>query len=582
MIKIGNLEISNIKLGSLTINKVFVGDEQIFPSSQPVETDLVIIYNAKSTSTPTKIITVPSYATSMKVDGVEVSPVTTGYTFSTTGEHEIRFTLADPTNISTDAFSACYDITKVTIPYGVKYIGINAFDANSSLTSVTIPNSVTTIGRNAFICPKLTSVTIPDSVTSIGEWAFGSGNATITVSTGNTVYDSRNDCNAIIETATNTLIIGNNRSYIPSDITSIAAKAFIYCSGLREIAIPEGVTSIGDEAFRGCSGLEHIDMRPFDPPTLGESAFTDDTYCPIIVPDGTEDTYKSEPSWNAYKGRIYGEFDNPLGIMTPESVPSAELVVTYNVENDGDTVKIYDSPSFTFTEGEVISEGGTITPGQTGYTFQHSGEHTIVFRGTNDIIPDSCFRNCDKLVDIKMPEGITIHPFAFAYTGLETLIIPKDATLNSYAISDCNNLTKLVLWCSTIPEQSIANCPNLTKIQFGDDGENGEAIGAVTEIGRSAFYNVPVENVYLPDSVTSIGDEAFSYCQSLTGATIGKGITTIGAVAFSIPSLECVGVRKGLPPSQSHSFDGSYPIYVNSTYLYKQQWSEYADRIQEY
>ena len=578
MINLGNLGIDNIKLGSLTISKVFVGDEQIFPSSQPVETDLVIIYNAKSTSTPTKITNHTDYLTSMKVDGGEVSPVTTGYTFSTTGEHEIRFTLANPITISTDAFSGCYDITKVTIPYGVKYIGINAFSPGNSLTSVTIPNSVTTIMRSAFVCPKLTSVTIPDSVTSIEDGAFSLGNTIITVSTGNTVYDSRNNCNAIIETATDTLIIGSNYSQIPNDITSIAAKAFIYCSGLREIIIPEGVTSIGNEAFRGCSGLKHIDMRPFDPPTLGASAFTDDTYCPIIVPDGREDTYKHEPSWNAYKGRVYGESDNPLDIMTPESVPSAELVVTYNVENEGETVKIYDNPSFTFVEGEVISEGGTITPGQTGYTFQHSGEHTIVFRGTNDIIPDSCFRNCDKLVNIKMPEGITIRPMAFAYTGLETLIIPKDATLDRQAISECDNLTKLVLWCSTVPEQSITNCPNLTKIQFGDDGEG---VG-VTEIGRNAFDYIPVENVYLPDSVTNISDEAFSRCQSLTGATIGKGITTIGTGAFSTPILECVGVRKGLPPSQSHSFVGSYPIYVNSTYLYKQQWSEYADRIQEY
>ena len=329
MIKIGNLGIDNIKLGSITIGKVYAGDEQIYPSSQPVETDLVIIYDVKSTSTPTNITNHPDYLTSMEVDGVEVSPITTGYTFSTTGEHEIRFTLADPTNISTDAFSGCYDIARVTIPYGVKYIGINAFSPGNSLTSVTIPNSVTTIRRSAFVCPKLTSVTIPDSVTSIEDGAFSLGNTIITVSTGNTVYDSRNNCSAIIETATDTLIIGSNYSQIPNDIVNIGNYAFNYCSGLNSITIPNSVTSIGIDTFRGCSGLRSvtipsgvtsideyafygctrltsITVEATTPPTLGSSAFDRTNNCPIYVPDASLNTYKAASGWSTYASRIQG------------------------------------------------------------------------------------------------------------------------------------------------------------------------------------------------------------------------------------------------------------------------------------
>ena len=173
MIKIGNLGISNIKLGSLTISKVFVGDEQIFPSSQPVETDLVTTYNVTSTTAPTKILNNTSNITYLIVDGVEVSTVTTVYTFSTTGIHTVKYTLTDPTRISSNTFQSIYALKTLVIPDGVTSIGEEAFSYCSGLTSVNIPSTVTSIGRSAFyICRTLTSVTIPDSVTSIGQYAF--------------------------------------------------------------------------------------------------------------------------------------------------------------------------------------------------------------------------------------------------------------------------------------------------------------------------------------------------------------------------------------------------------------------------
>ena len=153
------------------------------------------------------------------------------------------------------------EITNLIIPNSVTSIGDYAFDGCSGLTSVTIPNSVTSIGNGAFSgCSGLTSINIPSSVTSIGSYAFSncSGLTSVTVENGNTVYDSRDNCNAIIETATNTLLYGCNITIIPNNVTSIGNTAFYNCSGLTSVTIPNSVTSIGYEAFYKCSGLTSI------------------------------------------------------------------------------------------------------------------------------------------------------------------------------------------------------------------------------------------------------------------------------------------------------------------------------------
>ena len=106
-------------------------------------------------------------------------------------------------------------------------------------------------------CSGLMSVTIPASVTSIEWWAFRgcSGLESISVAAGNKVYDSREDCNAIIEKESNKLICGCKSTVIPASVTSIGESAFRDCSALTGIIIPESVTSIGDKAFDGCDNL---------------------------------------------------------------------------------------------------------------------------------------------------------------------------------------------------------------------------------------------------------------------------------------------------------------------------------------
>ena len=123
----------------------------------------------------------------------------------------------------------------IIIPDGVTSIGEGAFDGCSSLESIVIPDGVTEIGKYAFCgCSSLESIVIPDGVTSIGDKAFSycSSLESITVSPDNPVYDSRANCNGIIETATNKLLIGCGSTVIPDGVTSIGGDAFRCCSSL--------------------------------------------------------------------------------------------------------------------------------------------------------------------------------------------------------------------------------------------------------------------------------------------------------------------------------------------------------------
>ena len=224
------------------------------------------------------------------------------------------------TKIGDSAFCNCSSLASVTIPDSVSSIGNYTFSGCSSWISITIPNSVISIGSFAFKnckgeliinsqqvvgynyghydydkdevtandwlygsgftkltigdgvtsignyafenCSSLTSVTIPDSVTEIGHAAFAncSSLTSIVVALDNAVYDSRDNCNAIIETATNALKVGCVATVIPKSVTSIGRYAFYGYSSLA-IAIPDSVTSIGDYAFYDCSGELVIDSN---------------------------------------------------------------------------------------------------------------------------------------------------------------------------------------------------------------------------------------------------------------------------------------------------------------------------------
>ena len=148
----------------------------------------------------------------------------------------------------------------IIIPNSVTNIGELAFMA-SHLEHFKIPDNVVSIGQNAFYYTKLKEIEIPASVKEIGTSAFASTPIEkIVVNASNPKYDSRNNCNAIIETASNTLIVGCKNTKIPNGVTKIGNYAFQDCADLTDIKLPNTLTSIEEGAFSGCTNLETLNI----------------------------------------------------------------------------------------------------------------------------------------------------------------------------------------------------------------------------------------------------------------------------------------------------------------------------------
>lgn len=256
------------------------------------------------------------------------------------------------TYLGSAAFHYCINLTSVTIPKcalplgthfstivtdvamaaGVDSIYDNAFSSYAQLTSVTIPNSVTYIGEQAFgTCTGLTSITIPENVAFIADNAFRScyNLVSISVAANNANYDSRGNCNAIIETATNTLIQGCNNTVIPNNVTSIRDCAFTNCTGLTSVTFPSCLTHIGNYAFNYCSGMTEITCQALTPPTVEEFTFTN--FNPTLyVPASSISQYSARPYWKNFyiqpiPGGSIGGGDDPA--------PETSYTITVNSSN---------------------------------------------------------------------------------------------------------------------------------------------------------------------------------------------------------------------------------------------------------
>ena len=179
-------------------------------------------------------------------------------------------------SIGGSAFYGCTALTTIDIPASVTTIDSYAFTGCILLNSLTLHEGLTTIGNYAFsTCKSLTNLSIPASVTSISASAFRSCSSisTINVAADNTVYDSRENSNAIIKSNTNTLLLGSASTVIPSSVTAIGDNAFYGNTALTSIVIPEGMATIGASAFSGCTALTNVET-PSTLATISSDAFS--------------------------------------------------------------------------------------------------------------------------------------------------------------------------------------------------------------------------------------------------------------------------------------------------------------------
>ena len=344
------------------------------------------------------------------------------------------------------------DLKEINLPNTLTFIGYRAFDGCSKLEKITLPQSLESIGSYAFEnCNNLTNIAIPKSVTKIGDnlgyaiFPKCTKLKSIIVDSENTIYDSRENCNAIIETATNKMIAGCTTTTIPESVTVIGK----YCMSYRELPkvlkISKNITLIDSYAFEGSYGPIELIIEDSDNSIR------------------TEGVFKFEGLKSVYIGRDI--YYNGLGSIFPK-----------NTEKQGIGVEqVTFGPQVTFVHSclfkdcnslksvNVLGELNSISQ----YAFNNSSETGFEF-----IMPN--------------PNSITrIETYAFAGTNLKDFKLSENLTeLGSYAFYGCSGLSselKISKSLTKIEERVFSGSSGVTKLIIPN---------TLLEIGVGAFYSM--------------------------------------------------------------------------------------------
>jgi hypothetical protein len=461
------------------------------------------------------------------------------------------------TGIFASTFSGCTGLKSVTIGNSVTIISGDAFDGCSGLTSVTLEsnaivsatsssnssmksifgdqvqtyilgNTVTSIGGWAFCgCSGLTSITIPNSVTNIGDHAFQycSGLTSVTIGSG---------------------------------VTNIGKYAFDDCTSLNSVTIGSGVTYIGSNAFSNCSSLTSVVSKIQEPFPFENNAFSGiSSNCVLTIPKGLRSLYIAA-GWttNVFKGGIVEATPSP-NITFADANVKAICVENWDTNKDGELSE---------EEAAAVPDLGEVFKGNTTIT---SFNELQYFTGLTNIGDEArhAFFNCKGLTSIVIPNSVTsIGKLAFyGCEGLKTISLPGHVNLGNNVFYSCNNLEKINIsditaWCSTdkcdwivasdsypgyklfvnnveineltipntissIGEESFMFCGSITSVVIPN---------SVTELKGWLFYGCKnLSTVTLPNTITSIGIQTFEGCSSLSSFTIPTSVTSIGEKAFS-------------------------------------------------
>ena len=490
-------------------------------------------------------------------------------------------------NNSAPWYSYRQSITSVTIRNSVTSIGNSAFSGCSGLTSIVIPNSVTSIENYAFReCTNLSSITIPQSVINVSPRAFNNcdGLSSIIVEAGNTKYDSRNNCNAIIETSTNELILGCQNTTIPNTVTSIGECAFYGRNTLSSIVLPNTVTNIGDCAFAGCSNLSSI-MIPNGVKKIGSGAFGSCGLRSIIIPSNVtsiglsafkcdslttvtihSDSITSKTTQNGNK-----VFSYIFGLQVKEYILGDEittigdyafrdcqnmryLTIGKNVVNIASTA-FYNTGTLTVTiESNIILNNRTL-----GTALNNNALHVILGDNITSIEPNA-LRDCHlSIFSITIGKNVTnidkgLLDYDYYYYGYLTYGKRVSCTLSVHPDNpkyDSRNE------CNAIIETST------NKLLIG----NRKTIipNTVTSIGDNAFYSIwignrfnssPTFSITIPPSVTSIEEDAFAECDLLDTVYISD-LAAWCRISFLS--------KKSNPIYSGYEDQYKYHLYLNGT-----------------
>lgn len=369
------------------------------------------------------------------------------------------------TTIGSYAFAYCRNMSSVEIPNSVTTIGFSSFRNCSKLASFTISNSVDSIGSYAFYGTNVTSVFISENVSKIGYAAFPTGITNIEVAKGNRYFDSRDNCNAIINSNNDCLVLGCKNTIIPNSVTSIGKSAFYDCSGLTSITIPNSVTSIGSSAFSGCSGLTSIAI-PSSVTSIGSSVFYN---CKRLKSVGIPN------SVTCIEASAFSGCDG----LTSAAIPNSVTSIGSSAFNGCRGLKSVEIPN------SVISLGSDI--------FSHcEGLTSVSIPNSVKSIPSNAFHYCTNLVSVEIPNSVTsigssafygckrlasvsipssvksIGSCAFEHCeGLTSITIPSSVTsIGSSAFEECSNLKNVTLLCyvKELPKNVFRDCGKLSSV----------------------------------------------------------------------------------------------------------------------